>query len=270
LSEDRHHEVVTTRAGFHAMRDRLAGEIMHPGVGPAAEAEALYVRQGRLAERLAGSGRALVLFDVGLGAGSNALAARALSERTTGRRLELVSFERDLGALELARAPEHAARFGLDGAPGAAARTLLERGIVETERTRWRLARGDLLEALPIERERADLVFWDPFSPAANPALWTVSAFRTLHAACAPGCTLFTYSASTRTRAALLLGGFAVGVGDAIGDKRETTSAALDAADLARPLDRRWLERWSRSTAALPDDAPPDAADRIRSHPQFR
>ena len=45
-------------------------------------------------------------------------------------------------------------------------------------------------------------------------------------------CTLFTYSASTATRVALLLAGWAVGVGAAIGDKRQTTAAAVRAEDL--------------------------------------
>ncbi|HVU49687.1 MAG TPA: hypothetical protein VHL80_03310, partial [Polyangia bacterium] len=46
------------------------GEVMHPGVGPVVEAEQLYVRQSRLAERLREE-RTVVVFDVGLGAGSN-------------------------------------------------------------------------------------------------------------------------------------------------------------------------------------------------------
>ncbi len=263
------HEVVTTRGGQKAIRDLAAGEIMHPGVGPRAEADALYVRQSRLAERLAEPGPPLVLYDVGLGAGSNALAARRAAESaSSGRRLEVVSFERDLGALRLALC--HPADFDLEGAPGAAARALLEHGRVETARSTWRLVSGELPASLDAAGARADLVFWDPFSPAANPALWSVAAFTRLRAHCAPGCTLLTYSASTRTRAALLLAGFAVGVGDAIGDKRETTAAALFAGDLARPLDRRWLDRWSRSTAALPADAPADAEARIRALGQLQ
>src|SRR5262249_11497339 len=99
------HEVVRTRGGALAMRSIEVGEVMHPGVGPLVEAEELYVRQSRLAERLrAGAAADLVVFDVGLGAGSNALAARAEAERApaTAARLHLISFEQDLGALTLA------------------------------------------------------------------------------------------------------------------------------------------------------------------------
>ena len=139
----------------------------------------------------------------------------------------------------------------------------------ETARTRWRLVRGDLLEALARQTVRADIVYWDPFSPRANPALWTVAAFSQARRVAGPRCTLYTYSASTATRLALLLAGWAVGVGAAIGDKAQTTSAAVAVSDLARPLDRGWLARLSRPDVPLPSDAPSDAIARARLAPQF-
>lgn len=266
------HEVVRTRGGTLAIRSLEAGEVMHPGVGARIEAQELYVRQSRLAERLAERERGaapLVLFDVGLGAGSNALAARAAAERApaTCARLEIVSFERDLGALELALT--RPADFGLEGADGEAARSLLREGQHVGDRTAWRLVTGDLPATLARPAVRADVVFWDPFSPRANPDLWTVAAFRHLRQAAGDRCTVFTYSASTATRVALLLAGWAVGVGDAIGDKAQTTAAAVDPEDLARPLDRRWLTRVDRPDAPLPPDAPADARQRVAAAPQF-
>ena len=267
------HEIVRTRGGALAMRSLADGEVMHPGVGPLVEAEQLYVRQSRLRERLlaaegAEPGR-LVLFDVGLGAGSNALAARSASETLPegAARLELVSFERDLGALELALAAGEP--FGWRGEPAEAARALLAQGAHETARTHWRLVRGDLLETLARQTSRADIVYWDPFSPRANPALWTVAAFSEARRLAGPRCALYTYSASTATRLALLLAGWAVGVGDAIGDKAQTTAAALAVSDLERPLERGWLPRLSRPDVPLPSDAPSDAIARVRLAPQF-
>jgi len=272
------HEVVRTRTGTLAMRSISDGEVMHPGVGPLAEAAALYVAQSRLALRLTPHPAALVLFDVGLGAGSNALAARAVSEAAPAdaARLHLVSFERDLGALELALASPDAAAFGLAAGcePASAARALLDDGEHHTARTHWQLVHGDILAALDTMSStpggsRADIVYWDPFSPRTNPTLWTVAAFASLLGAAGPRCTLFTYSASTATRIALLLAGWAVGVGDPTGDKRETTAAARDPADLSRPLDRQWLTRVARADAPLPPDAPPDTAARVAACPQF-
>ena len=261
-------EVVVTRGGARAVRDPDTGEVMHPVVGPLVEAASLYVGPSRLAERLEGDGPPLVLLDVGLGAGSNAAAAwRVSAARRGGRRLHIVSFDRTTAALALAL--EHGADFGLDGDSGAAARELIRGGASERDHTRWELVLGELPATLAAAGADADIVFWDPFSPRANPELWTAAAFTALRRHCRAGATVHTYSAATATRAALLLAGFAVGVGAATGAKAQTTAAAVDAADVDAPLDRRWLERLSRSTAPLPIDAGDDAFDRIRGCPQF-
>ncbi len=162
-----------TRGGALAMRSLADGEVMHPGVGPLVEAEQLYVRQSRLCERLvAGEGGEigrLVLFDVGLGAGSNALAARSASEGLPegAARLELVSFERELGALELALSA---------GEPfGWRARRPRPRGPCwPTIRTRPRGRTGGSSAAiswttLAQQTARADVVYWDPVLAAREP-----------------------------------------------------------------------------------------------------
>jgi len=113
------------------------------------------------------------------------------------------------------------------------------------------------------------VVFWDPFSPKANPSLWSVAAFSALRRACRAGATVHTYSGATATRSALLLAGFAVGIGPSTNAGKFGTLAATDLGSLAEPLDRRWLERLSRSSAAFPSDAPSDALARIAVLPQF-
>ncbi len=264
-------EIVLTSLGVPAVRDAVRGEVMHPVIGPAVESERLYVAQSRLRERLAEPGPPLVLLDVGLGAGSNALAALAAAEGLPGiaRRLEIVSFEADTGALALA-VSDAGAPLGLAPPALAAARALLAGGRFESPRVLWRLVPGDLRETLPREPVRAELVFWDPFSPRANPEAWTLAAFSALRARCGERAALYTYSTATATRAALLLAGFFVGAGDPSGPKQETTAAAAAPHLLARPLDARWLARLLRSSAPFPPDAPPDAMERVRAHPQFR
>lgn len=266
--------MVTTRDGARAMLDRRVGEVMHPVVGPAIEGQRLYCGPSRLAERLAAGGDApLVLLDVGLGAGSNAIAAWRVSEALgeAARPLTIVSFERSLGALALALRDEHADGFGFTGAAGAAARALLERGEHRTARTRWRLVTGELPDTLAGEPDdAAEVVFWDPYSPGRNPGLWTVAAFAAVRRCCRVGATLHTYSGATATRAALLLAGFCVGVGEPTGEGRAGTCAALRREDLERPLDARWLARLTRSSAPLPADAPADALATIARRSQFR
>jgi queuine tRNA-ribosyltransferase len=275
-------EVVTLPNGARAIRERASGEVMHPGDGPRVEAESVYVAPSRLGARLREGGeRALVLFDVGLGAATNAITAWQVSEAqsSTARRLEIVSFEHDLDALKLALHPDNADALGLtrDGADAyAAASALLRDGRHETPRTLWRLCLGDFRASLARMPEAyADVVYWDLFSPRTAPALWTVSMFEAVRRHCAEGATLHTYSASTSTRSGLLLGGFAVGVGERTGNRDETTVAAARLGDLARPLDGLWFGRLTRSSVPFPNDVPneplarAEALARVRACPQF-
>ena len=264
-------EVVQTRSGAQAMRDKLTGELMHP-VGPLVESERLYVEPSRLALRLQGSGPPLVLLDVGLGAASNALAAWRCSQTLPGerRRLRIISLDRSLAALELALTPEHAGAFGLEARAGEAARELLTQGRHETPQTEWQLRLGEIEANLQMSADDlADIVFWDPFSPRANPELWTCAALTQVRAACRAGATLHTYSGATAVRAALLLSGFAVGMGAKLSEGKYATIAATSVELLQQPLERRWVARLSRSSAPFPPDAPDDALERIRALAQF-
>ena len=250
-------------------------------MGPAIEAREVYVSPSRLEARLREGGEPLVLFDAGLGAGSNAIAAWRISESlpASARRLEIVSIDHDLSALTLALHPAHAEAFGFSGATPdayAAASALALLGHHETPRTVWRLRFGDLVPALALEPDAsADIVFWDMFSRGVSPTLWTTATFRALRRVCREGATVHTYSAATSTRAGLLLASFAVGVGAPTGERAQTTVAAVSASDLERPLDARWLERLERSSAPFPSDVADDpgaraeARARIHQHPQF-
>jgi queuine tRNA-ribosyltransferase len=244
---------------------------MHPLAGPIQEACSLYLVPSRLEARLGGGPEPLVLLDVGLGAGSNAAIAWACSEaRPAGRRLHIVSFDRTLAAVELAMAHD-AAAFGLAGTALAACADLLAKGHATGARTTWRASLGELPSTLRAEATAsADIVYWDPFSPRANPALWNVAAFTALRRVCRDGATVHTYSGATGVRTALLLAGFAVGFGDVLQAGRQATIAATSVDDLDAPLDRRWLDRVSRSSAPFASDAPPDAFERIARLSQFR
>jgi queuine tRNA-ribosyltransferase len=270
-------EIVTTVSGAFAVRDRTSGEVMHPLVGPLVEAERLYIEPSRLASRLAvppddDAAAPLVLLDVGLGAGSNAIAAwRVSSARTgVGRPLVIVSFDRSLGALEVALGSEHRGAFGFDGEAEIAARILCVEHRHVSAHTEWRLVLAELPAALAKEPEAsADVVFWDPFSPGVDAALWGYEAFSVLRRTCRAGATVHTYSGATAIRSALLLAGFAVGMGASRSTGKQSTIAAVNVGDLEQPLDTRWFQRLTRSTVAFPADAPPDALERVRESAQF-
>ena len=69
------YRLVKLANGAHSVHSVAHHETFHPVIGPVAEAEALYVRQLRLVERLQRHTGEFVLWDVGLGAAANALTA---------------------------------------------------------------------------------------------------------------------------------------------------------------------------------------------------
>src|ERR1051325_3844857 len=89
------YEVQRAWEGFASIRQISSGEIMHSRNDPMDEARKLYVEQSRLAERLReDSPEPLILWDVGLGAVTNAIAALECFEQTHAKRpLQIVSFE---------------------------------------------------------------------------------------------------------------------------------------------------------------------------------
>ncbi len=272
-------EIARTKGGVLVVRDTRSGEVMHPGTGPLVEPIELYTGPSRLEARLSEGGDPLVLFDVGLGAASNAIAAWRVSESlpASARPLHIVSFENDLCPLRLALAEENAAAFGLnDSSARRAVTDILTAGRTQTARTSWRLSFGDLASTIPAEPIPADIVFWDPYSPKSAPSLWNSESFRRLREICRAGATVHTYSAATPTRSAMLLAGFFVGAGERTGTKGETTVAAVNVEDLRKPLDAVWLERLARSTSPFPNDVLPDghsrevAMRRVRGLAQFQ
>lgn len=269
------HTVITTRAGVPVMFDRATGEVMHPEVGPLVEVERLYIAPSRLAARLCSvADEPLVVLDAGLGAGSNAVAAWRTARESKGRtrQLELISIDRTVEALEVALEPEHAAAFGFDELAVSAARTLVAEHRHASPFADWRLQLGDLeTELARVAAASVDVVFWDPYSPRAEPALWSLRAFHALRRICRVGATVHTYSGATATRTALLLAGFAVGYGPSAGEKQKrSTVAAVDLNDLTQPLDRGWLEALRSSPGSFPTDAPSDALTRLKQHGQFQ
>lgn len=258
---------------------------MHPAIGPAAEAEILYVRQLRLRERVAASSGEFVVWDVGLGAAANSTAVLSAT-RDLASRLRLVSFDNTAAPLAFALAHGAELPYLADYAP--LLRELLRSGETQfthgSQAVRWTFCLADfpslMADADPGTFPKPDAILFDPYSPAKNPAMWTLQVLDNVYRRLDPrrACSLATYSRSTMTRVALLLAGFCVGAGEATGLKEETSLAANTPALIDRPLDRRWLERARRSDSAEPlheaiyRRAPlsDESWQRLSEHPQFR
>ena len=269
------HELVTLTRGDVSLKHIESGEVMHSNVGPREEARLLYVEQSRLAERICSGEGELVLYDVGLGAATNALAAlqchRTVFTNEKTRPLRLISFESDLSGLRLAY--EHRQSFPYFDGLENAVESLLTKRHWSGDGIEWQVIEGDFRETargIPL----AEVVFFDFYSPKTNSDLWNVTMFNHVRELTTPNASLYTYSASTRVRSALLAAGFFVGYGQSTGTKTDTTVAARRLEDLLRPLDARWLERLRRSDRPLPHGWPVEKRDElitlIEKHPQFQ
>jgi queuine tRNA-ribosyltransferase len=273
----RYEVIVREEVGY--IRDTISGEVMHLGSDPAEEAQSLYVEQSRLLERLqVRAEEPWVVWDVGLGAAANSMAAILAVENLGSaalRPLKLVSFEDDLDSLKLAL--DHPGWFKhlRHAAPRALLRANCWKSTVAP--IEWLLFSGDFA-VRKFEAPPPDIIFFDPFSFKTDSALWTLDAFRELAQACADKPTeLFTYTFSTRVRAAMLAAGFYVAKGRATGPKGETTiglSAQAAAATHGRELlGQEWLAKWGRSDAQAPfGSTPKDDSWRtaVLAHPQFK
>lgn len=268
-------------------------EKMHPGLGPTAEAELLYVRQLNICERLKAQAGEFVIWDIGLGAAANSIATLRAAREISGT-IKILSFDNTIEPLQFA--VENADALGYMANYSKQVSALIRDGNVEFQNGETKASWQIFIDDFPAWLERMismtggeveecrqvpapHAIFFDAFSPAKNPAMWTLPVFQNLFRMLNPArpCALTTYSRSTLVRATLLLAGFYVGVGHATGMKEETTIAANTLNLISEPLDQRWLERAGRSDSAEPMSVPnyqrlpisKDNLERLRQHPQF-
>src|SRR5215471_10704724 len=95
------YRIVKLANGAHSVHSLEHAETFHPVVGPVAEAEALYVRQVELCERLKREPGEFVIWDIGLGAAANAVTVLRAAEKVPCR-IHLLSFDHTLEPLEFA------------------------------------------------------------------------------------------------------------------------------------------------------------------------
>jgi tRNA U34 5-methylaminomethyl-2-thiouridine-forming methyltransferase MnmC len=278
------YQLVRLANGVHSIRSQAEHETFHPVVGPAEEARQLYVEQLRLPEKISAAGREFVLWDVGLGAAANVL---TLLEASTGAHatIRILSFDHTLKPLGFAI--QHASELVYPLPFVGELNALFTKQQVHFTRGRlditWDVQVADFpsLAQLPTAQQwpKPDAILFDAFSPAKNPAMWTLPLFQRIFSLLDPQrpCAMPTYSRSTMLRVTLLLAGFFVGAGRAIAEKEETTIAGNDLSLIERPLGAEWLKRARNSTCAEPLREPAyrrerlseESWDALNQHPQF-
>ena len=291
------YQLVRLNNGICSVRSLADDETFHPVIGPVAEAEALYVNQLRLRDRLKNRSGEFVIWDVGLGAAANAIAVLRATRGITCT-IRLVSFDHTIEPLKFGL--EHAADLGYFGGYENHLKELIREHRVAfrdgKQSVDWQFHLGDFPTLLQSWSSRFSVprpgklklelqpsphaILFDAFSPAKNPAMWTLPLFANLFQLLdlQRPCALPTYSRSTILRVTLLLAGFFVGIGHATGLKEETTIAANTLDLIAEPLNARWLERALRSHSAEPLHEPvysrnplsPATAEKLRRHSQFQ
>jgi tRNA U34 5-methylaminomethyl-2-thiouridine-forming methyltransferase MnmC len=279
------YKLVQLTNGTQSIHSLAHDETFHPVIGPVAEAEALYVRQLGLADRIRQHEGEFVLWDVGLGAAANPLTVLNAT-RQLSCRIRLLSFDHTLEPLRFALS--HTVSLGyLAGYEPMLTELAQEQQVhfVQDRQTvHWELHLGDFPAAIHTAQAcswpKPHAILFDAYSPATNPAMWTQPLFARIFELLQADrpCALPTYSRSTMLRVTLLLAGFFVGKGHATGEKEETTIAANTLDLIAEPLDQRWLWRARKSTSAEPLRDPlyrqaplsDPSWENLRRHPQFR
>jgi len=279
------YKIVRLANGVHSVHSLAHRETFHPVIGPVAEAEALYVKQLRLAERIRRHAGEFVIWDVGLGAAANALTVLRAT-RDLACSIQLVSFDNTVEPLAFAL--QNAEPLAYFSGYLRCAQHLVPHGRIAfvngAHPVEWKVVLADFPSLLSgpgaAALARPDAILFDPFSPANNPGMWTLPLFTNLFRLLdsARPCALATYSRSTMLRVTLLLAGFYVGAGHASGEKEETTIAANSLELIDEPLNRKWLQRARRSDCAEPLHEPvykkarlsPERWEKLQNHLQFR
>lgn len=173
--------------------DETVGECFKSRHSASEEAEAVFYQPG-LAEHPDFGSRPLSVLELGFGLGTNFL---HLCRKSLP--LRFVSIERDLSGVE----------YYLQHFPNDLLETLVSQKQI-TSPLQAQLVEGDFFTCLPALQEDFDCVFFDPFSPKANPDCWTEILFALAFAKLRPNGRLVTYSVSRNAKDSALKAGFQV------------------------------------------------------------
>lgn len=274
------YEIEELDGGIITFRHVQTRELLHGSVGAAREARDLYIGSSAL---LFNPKPTLIAFDVGMGCGAQLLALLDFLASTDAQCTTLRVFSFDLEKDGLRAVLAAGSRF-----PDAHRhRDHIEQFIQNDHATvhfeggktlEWQFIRGDfrhtVLAPLAAEKDlKVDAIFYDFFSPASHPWLWTFDLFEKLHRYCAPATRLVTYSSATCVKAALAASGWFVGQTISSGKKAKSIVAAGALEELSEPLPAQFLSTFEKSHKPFCDTETEEnkkiIVEKMRTHPQF-
>jgi queuine tRNA-ribosyltransferase len=265
--------------GVVSFRHTQTGEILHGSVGPEKEATELYIDASGLGK----CGKSeVVVFDVGTGCGAQLMALiDFLKTSQSVQEIHVYSFDLEKEGLRAAlEAREQFASVERN-------HLFLEKSLSENSFTwkcgenknfHWKFIGGDFRETIRSLRDKepqlkADFIFYDFFSPASHPWLWTFELFQMLHSYCKETTHLVTYSSATCVKAALVAAGWFVGTTIPSGKKAQSIFAAGSRGEVANLLPSKFISTFSLSHKPFCDaetqESQLEIRKRLLAHPQF-
>lgn len=244
------------------------GEWFHSREGAYAEAKTTYVDATDLASLALAP--TLTILDVCYGLGYNTAAALStVAQVNSACQVRLVALELD------ARVPRQAVEAGLINGWPTTVQTCLRELAATGQATRpgldatllWGDAR-QRIQAIASSGLKADVIFFDPFSPPHCPELWTVEFIERVAACLHPQGRLVTYSAAAAVRVAFQLAGLSIGPVNAVGRRWPGTLAQVNPEGLM-PLSLQEQEHLlTRAAVPYRDPTLSASAEAIRQRRQ--
>ncbi len=173
--------VQETQAG-KTVFDQQAGECFKSRHSAWDEADQVFYRPGIAENPWFGEAKPFKVLELGFGLGTNFLFLQ-------DKPVHLVSLDRDLSG----------ARFFLEQEPNESLETIVSQKKFIRDSFKGELWEIDFTEALPkllAQKQQFHCIYFDPFSPKANPEAWRLQMFSWAAALLHPGGRLVTYSVS--------------------------------------------------------------------------
>ena len=208
-------KIQVTEDGSHTLFSEMAGQTYHSSHGAVQESRHIFISQ-LMGQQSMVNGQQLSVFEIGFGTGLNALLT-AQWARENGVKVDYTTIELYPLKEEVYRELNYGKLLGDDELFLQLHEAEWDMGLVEvTENFAIRKCKSDIVEWLRNAQctmhnaQLFDVVYFDAFSPDAQPELWTEEVFRNVYALMKEGGVLMTYCAKGDVRRAMLAAGFRV------------------------------------------------------------